>query len=540
MHLGVAYYPEHCKPDDWPADFEKIRAAGMKRVRMAEFAWSRLEPGPGAYQWDWLDRSIDLAAAYGLEVILCTPTAVPPAWLVEAYPEILPVNEDGRRNVFGGRQHRCYHAPAYQEHSLRIVELMARRYGTHPNVKGWQLDNEFSGEQKRCYCDLCRQEFQKYLADSYGTIENLNERWGNAFWSLEYQDWRQIQTPRRYAADLLLKQHPSLEMAFMRFCSDTIVGYSRRQINLLREHAPGQTITTNKTMFNWGDFINWVDLARDLDVAGIDVYSDHPYENAFYADAIRSLKSCRFWAMEVGATSPNLRSILEEFRGRGGEWLFLFKLKPFPFGQEQSLRSLLTLTGSPTANYHEVAAWARAHAKEFDPGEQFAPTGVGLYWDFESSWAYTISLWGELTQRLKYQDYLIHTIYQSLYERGKTIKIVFSPEEIRDIHTLVVARQIIHRPELEERLIRFVLDGGRLIVTPDLFQKNADNVYQTFLPGIYKTLFRWPDNDFLDPEDGGDQLIIHRGKAGKGEFCMIRRDAPLDCWQWLKKEFVMR
>lgn len=43
FRFGVDYYPEHWPPERWPEDARHMRAAGFNTVRLAEFAWSRLE-----------------------------------------------------------------------------------------------------------------------------------------------------------------------------------------------------------------------------------------------------------------------------------------------------------------------------------------------------------------------------------------------------------------------------------------------------------------------------------------------------------------
>ena len=62
MRLGVDYYPEHWPEERWQTDAELMQSAGLKVVRLAEFAWSQMEPTPGQYEFGWLDRAIDVLA----------------------------------------------------------------------------------------------------------------------------------------------------------------------------------------------------------------------------------------------------------------------------------------------------------------------------------------------------------------------------------------------------------------------------------------------------------------------------------------------
>ncbi|MBO9607188.1 MAG: beta-galactosidase [Paenibacillaceae bacterium] len=534
MKLGVAYYPEHHRPEQWSADLALMKQAGIERIRIAEFAWSRLEPAEGDFHWEWLDQFITQAAEYGLAIILGTPTACPPIWLVEAYPEVIPVDDEGRRNVFGARQHRCYNTPAYLAYSLRIVEELAVRYGGNPNVVAWQIDNEFGGEQKRCYCDNCRKAFQAYLKSVYPSIRELNERWGNFFWSLDYQRFDQIGPPLKYKADLWLKNSPSIEMEYSRFSSQAIVAFCREQAALIREHSPGRPVTTNRFPLNWGDNVHWPELVRDLDAAGMDLYSESLHEIGFYADFNDSLKPGRSWFMEYGPNAANLSDGMEQVRGRGCEWFTIFKFKPFPFGQEQSLQEMLTLSGEPAASYRIIADWAARRDAAGAPAagaasERFASSGVGIVFHFESSWAYTISRWGrQITDRLHYPNYVIDVVYRSLFRPDRSHRIVTDPGGLKGMHTVVVPLHIVHDPALEQTLLAFANGGGRVLVTSDLFQKNADNVYLTRMPAFYTEVFGM--SSFCAEAKGAD-AVVRRAAYGRGEAVMLHKDAGLADWR---------
>ena len=134
MRLGVCYYPEHWSPAMWRDDAARMKALGIERVRIGEFAWSRIEPEPGVYRWDWLDEAVDVLGSAGLQVVMCTPTATPPKWLIDQHPDILAIGADGRPRAFGSRRHYDFSSPAYFEAARVICEAVARRYGSHPAV----------------------------------------------------------------------------------------------------------------------------------------------------------------------------------------------------------------------------------------------------------------------------------------------------------------------------------------------------------------------------------------------------------------------
>lgn len=540
MKLGVAYYPEHHRAEEWPVDYEKIRAAGIKRIRIAEFAWAAMEPREGEYQWGWLDESIALAAEFGLEVVLCTPTACPPVWLAERYPDILPVHHSGQTVGFGARQHRSYHSPNYLDHSDRIVRAMAERYGNHPNVVAWQLDNEFGGETKFDYGDCSRQAFHVYLARRYGSIDALNEKWGSMFWSQRYERFDQIPLPAPIQSDVMMWHHPSLELEFANFSSEGIVSYARRQARLLREWIGDRPVTTNAFMFRWGDSVDWSELFSELDVVGMDIYSDKPHEIAFYCDACSGVKNRPFWMMEYGTSSPKLAEEMADIASRGCESFYLFKMKPFPWGQEQGRgqAELLTITGEPSPAYLEVRRYADqseavgetaadGDAVPVMQAEKQIQDTVALYYDFTSSWSYRVAV----ADRRKYADYIVDEVYQALYKSGIDVSVIFRAEQLADHKAVILPLHVIHDAQLEKRLADFVKGGGIVIATEDLFRKDEANVFLTEPPAIFSELFGLEGNNFVTDivKDSGAVMASVKHDGG-GEALLVRRDADLADW----------
>ncbi|MEO0851380.1 MAG: beta-galactosidase, partial [Pseudomonadota bacterium] len=183
MKIGVCYYPEHWDRSQWPVDAQTMAACGIRVVRLAEFAWAALEPEPGQYDWAWLDDVMDLFHQHEIDVILGTPTATPPKWLIDQHPEILSHDEDGHPRRFGSRRHYCFSSPVYREETARIVAEMARRYGAHPALTGWQTDNEYGcHDTVRSYSPAAQTAFRDWLRARYDDIASLNTAWGTRFW----------------------------------------------------------------------------------------------------------------------------------------------------------------------------------------------------------------------------------------------------------------------------------------------------------------------------------------------------------------------
>ena len=194
--LGTCYYPEHWDQSQWEDDARRMVQAGLTWVRIGEFAWAKLEPQPGAYQFDWVDRAIAILGEAGLKIVLGTPTATPPRWMLEQHPDMLAVDIQGRPRTFGSRRHYCFSHAGYAQECKRIVTVLAQRYGGNPHVAAWQTDNEYGcHDTTLSYSPAARHAFQHWLADRYVTIGALNAAWGNVFWSMDYAGFDQIDLP---------------------------------------------------------------------------------------------------------------------------------------------------------------------------------------------------------------------------------------------------------------------------------------------------------------------------------------------------------
>ena len=170
--LGVCYYPEHWPEAMWAKDAADMVAAGITWVRIGEFAWSRMEAVPGTVTLDWLDRAIEVLGAAGLKVILGTPTATPPRWMIDKHPDMLAVDENGNPRKFGSRRHYCFSHAGYREESKRITQIVALRYGANPHVVAWQTDNEYGcHDTVLSYSEPARVAFQMWCRERYGSID---------------------------------------------------------------------------------------------------------------------------------------------------------------------------------------------------------------------------------------------------------------------------------------------------------------------------------------------------------------------------------
>jgi beta-galactosidase len=265
MKIGTYYYPEQWPREQWERDFDNIASMGLQIVHMGEFAWFSLEPRAGEFHFDWLSDCVEMAAKRKLDVILCTPTAAPPIWLSHEYPETLPMSETGVRMRFGGRRHYTPTSPAMREATARIVTALAERFGQHPSVIGWQIDNEYSGPYDQS--PATHEAFRQWLRRRYGSIEALNAAWGNPFWNTYYTDFAQILMPVSRELSYV-NPHHLLDAA--RFWSWAYADFNKLQADILKKHIGGRFITTNFMPFHLD--CNPEDMAKDLTLFAWDSY----------------------------------------------------------------------------------------------------------------------------------------------------------------------------------------------------------------------------------------------------------------------------
>lgn len=244
LTIGVYYYPEAWPEQQWARDMENIRKLGMEFVHMGEFAWYFMEPEEGHYNFDWLEKNVELASKNGLKVILCTPSATPPIWLERSHPEILMVDAQGRTMDHGSREQADWSSPVYREYVTKIDTELAKRFGHDPRVWGWQIDNELSHYGRRySYSQASTQKFREWLREKYGTVDRLNSDWGGAFWSTMYQNFDQIDIPN--PETLVADPSPHAVLDFERWFAHEAADYINTQASVLRQYSSNQWITTN-------------------------------------------------------------------------------------------------------------------------------------------------------------------------------------------------------------------------------------------------------------------------------------------------------
>ena len=314
LMMGVCYYPEHWDESMWEEDLRRMKEAGIEVVRIAEFAWNKIEPEEGVFTYEFFDRFLETAERAEMKVIFCTPTATPPAWLTHRYPEVLNGTIDGVLYRHGARRHYNYNSPKYQELAARICEKSASHYASHPSIIGWQIDNELNCETDEFYSESDSAAFREFLKEKYNSLEKLNEAWGTVFWNQTYTDWEQVYVPR---TTLNNSTNPHEVLDYYRFISDSACRFTKMQSDIIQKYAkPGDFVTTNG-IFGHLDYQRLRD--ESLDFITFDSYPNMAYCMTQNPKESKDLND-RKWSrhlMDVRAISENF-GIMEQQSGANG------------------------------------------------------------------------------------------------------------------------------------------------------------------------------------------------------------------------------
>ena len=548
--LGTCYYPEHWPRDQWEIDAQMMVEAGLTWVRIGEFAWSRLEPVEGTYDFAWLDDAIDVLGRAGLKVVLGTPTATPPIWMVQKFPDMLAYGPDGVVRKFGSRRHYCFSHEGYKSECARITTVLGARYGRNPYVEAWQTDNEYGcHETARSYSPAALAAFRIWLAKRYGTIAALNTAWGNVFWSMEYATFDDVDLPILTVTE----PNPSHVLAFYRFSSDQVVAFNRLQTEILREHT-GVPLAHNY-MGKTVEFDHF-DVAADLDISSWDSYplgfldqknrgdlahkkaymrQGDPDFQAFHHDLYRAVGKGRWWVMEQQpgpvnwapynpAPLPGMQRLWAwEAFAHGAEAVCYFRWRQAPFAQEQMHAGMLRPDSVPAAAFHasvEVAGELTAM-----PDVDAGASPVALVFDYPSAWAWEAH---PQSEQFEYFELMLQ-MYRGLRRLGLSIDIVPSTTTDFSQYSLTFAPGLLTLgAELQTAL---ATTNGQVIIGPRSGSKTDELSIPTPLPpaiagldctiNYVESLRDWAP---VPLADGGGFVHWAEALVGKGEVTLRRAD----------------
>ncbi len=478
MHYGADYNPEQWPEEIWPEDVARMREAGVTMVSLGIFSWSRIQPREGEFDFEWLDRVVELLHEGGIAVDLATATASPPPWASAAYPEILPRDENGAVYWPGSRQQFAPSSPVYRRLAAELVTAIAERYAAHPAVVMWHVNNEYGCHVNMDFSDAARDAFRRWLGDRYGSVDALNEAWGTNFWSQRYQSFDEVFPPRKAPYSV----NPGQMLDYRRFTSDMLLECYLMERDLIRAAGASQPITTNfMGAFKPADYAKW---APHLDVVSDDAYPDPNDPESFRAaafqrDLVRSLKPEVPWILMEQATNAlnwrpanapkapgQMAALSAQAIGRGADGILFFQWRQSRAGAEKFHSAMLPYAGTETRTWREVVALGEQLAALPALPAATHDARVALVFDWENWWAVEAS-----DHPQNQLDYLAIVLrwYRALHRRHVQVDIV-PPSRVAsgvDGYDLAIAPllYLLREPDAAA-LVSFVEGGGHLLTGP--------------------------------------------------------------------------
>jgi len=534
LGMGVCYYPEHWDKSLWRADLLRMKEAGITTIRIAEFAWSKCEPEEGVFTFDFWDEFLQLTVETDMKVIFGTPTATPPRWLTYKYPECLNADKHGNRYRHGCRRHYNYNAPKYRELCARIVEQLAIHYGKHPQIVGWQIDNEINCETNDFYSESDEKAFQSFLQRRYGTLAALNEAWGTDFWNQGYTGWEEISFPVGTLHDGF---NPHQKLDYIRFVSESAIGFVRMQSDILRRYVGPEVFITTNGMFGHLD-------NHRLEREALDVYTYDSYPNFAYCMGQKPKESKdlndRSWSRhlsEVRSVCPHF-GIMEQQSGANGwnnrmeapspkpgqmmlwamqsvaygaDYVSFFRWRTSRIGTEIYWHGILDYDNRDNRKLKEIKEIGR----RFDScagvtGAEFE-AAFGVVRDYENEWDTECDVWHERVyweseKEIFVAAELTHTPYDYVYLNEEDTEGLLHPEKYP---VLFYPHASIIREENAALLEKYVEEGGTLILGCRTgYKEEHGQCVMTPMPGLFARMAGVNVRDFTFVGPGDDTVIM--------------------------------
>jgi beta-galactosidase len=501
---GVYYYPEHWPQEQWERDFKNMADFGFEFTHFGEFAWAFMEPEEGKYDFGWLDRAVELAAKYGLKVIMCTPTPTPPAWLTHKHPEVLIKNSLGISAVHGTRQQASWSSEIYRDYVGKITHELGRRYGKDARITGWQLDNEpshYGWEED--YSEAAHKRFQQWLKAKYNNIEKLNREWGTVFWSQVYNNFEQVAIPNESRSPIdFINPHAMLD--WKRFTADEAADFLRFQTEILRKYTQNQWITTNYMAgympvdpwrSDYLDFITWT--AYPVAGYGNGIGSEgfrrgDPYSVGFASDRFRPYSNGRTGVMEIqisqvswGPYNPRLypgmrKVMLYQTLSAGNSFACFYRYRQPTFGFEQDILGIVgtdgvTLTdgGEEIVEFMKEIQTLRTHLKSADIPADYKARRVAMLWNNDNYWS---TMHRKQTDQWNFMG-IFKGYYDIFKSMGCMVDIISEDADFSPYAVIVAPAYELADEALVSRWRDYAEKGGQLLLTARTATKTRTGHY---------------------------------------------------------------
>lgn len=509
MYYGADYNPEQWSKEIILEDMALMKEAGVNYVSINIFGWVSIQPNETTFDFTFLDWLIDLLHENNIMIDLANGTASPPAWLVNKYPDMMPMTVHGNRLVHGSRQHYCPTSEIYRRYAATLSTAVAKRYHQHPAIVMWHINNEYTCHIHECYCDRCRSRFQQWLQDKYQTIDELNRAWSTTFWSQSYGDWHEIYLPEQMPTF----KNPAQQLDYRRFISAMNLEIYQIEKEAIAAYSRDIPFMTN--LMGLHKYVNGFQWAPEMDVVSWNSYpnpfSDMPYPQFLANDLTRSLKKKPFLIMEQAPSAVNWRAVngakkagrmrlwSYEAIAHGADGIMFFQWRQSRGGAEK-FHSAVVPHGQPSeSRVFKESCQLGNELKELQAivGTSFI-ADIAVVFDWENWWALELDA---KPRTLKYIHQLSR-LYEAL--RGLNLAVDFvHPDEDISAYPFVIAPNLYSTHASFGDKIKDYVAGGGIFLTnffSGIVNEN-DQVYLGGYPGLFKDILGITVEEFYPLKD---------------------------------------
>ena len=536
---GGDYNPDQWldSPDILSEDMRLMKLANCNEMTLGIFAWTALEPEEGKFDFSWLDKAMDDIYAAGGRVILATPSGAKPAWMAMKYTEVLRVNNNGQRLMYGERHNHCYTSPVYREKVSIINKKLAERYKDHPALIAWHLSNEYGGE---CHCDLCKEAFRQWLKEKYTTVENLNHEWWTSFWSHTYTDWSEISPPSPLGE---MSIH-GLHLDWRRFVTDQTADFIRHEYNSVKEITPDIPVTTNLMGFYQG--LDYRRIAKELDFVSWDSYPSWEGNDndvtvasttAMTHDLMRSLNKRPFYLMESTPSHVNWKPINKLKRpgmhmlsslqavAHGADSVQYFQWRKSRGSCEKFHGAVIDHVGNENTRVFKDVKALGGRLKMLDEiVGTVTDSKVAISYDWDNRWA--LDMANGFQKDNKKLLPTVEKFYNALWTRGIDVDFIGADENELEKYKIIIApMRYSISDELGKKLSDYVKNGGTLLCTYMTGMVNENDLcHLGGWPGAgLKEVFGiWNEEiDTLYPQESNSVMLLDGTTVKAVDYCEI-------------------
>ncbi len=490
LYVGTNYHPHDSNPAQWKKDIQHMKDAGFKVVRMGHLAWDSYEPTDGKFEFAWFDEVMDMMNKAGIKVILDIAVRPAPIWLHHKYPSINITDASGNMQYPNHRYMEDIGDPMYQKYALRYADTLTKRYGKHPALLAFGIDNE-PGDGPISYSETVRKRYINWLVAKYTTIANLNKAWASQRWSRKIGQFEEIGLPQSGSVG----GPPERVLDFRQFISDEVNQMFVKVANKAIANAPNALTTTNMWYYSDKKYFDYAKTAYTGKISrggngfypGNSLISEGGLHHALFGIArIQYENTTPFWCTEfttMTAVPGSIRKSAYASLMYGNQMICGWTWQTMHGGEEQYTEGMTDWDGITNRKYDEY----KQIAAEFKKIEKYGfpykeQADVALAFSFPSqivSYAYP-----------QQHDGQLQTAFNVFYKRNIDTRVIDITQSDLKYKLLIIPGVALMDERTAAKVREYVKNGGTVIMTAESAVVDEHNqVFRSTQPGYLNDVF---------------------------------------------------